>query len=220
MLEIGNRRLFSYESVYFDTADLGCYHAHRQGRRHRYKVRSRTYPDSGACALEVKTKGLRGRTTKMRIEHPAQRRHDIGDAAAFIRMATNGWAETGDLRPVLVNDYRRMTLVDLANSERITCDVDITAAGISSTGDVEEPLAAFGAGYVLMEVKAVGGDAAIAHLCHRHGVRAVSVRKYAVGTALVRPDLPANRWHRLLGRHGRGPRMRVDHGDGRAPRGW
>ena len=34
-LEVDRRRLFGYESVYFDTPDLATYRAHLQGRRRR-----------------------------------------------------------------------------------------------------------------------------------------------------------------------------------------
>jgi hypothetical protein len=43
VLEIGRLRGFAYESVYFDTPDLLTYRQHLQGRRRRYKVRTRPY---------------------------------------------------------------------------------------------------------------------------------------------------------------------------------
>jgi hypothetical protein len=55
-LEIDWRRSFGYRSVYLDTPTLESFHAGGQGRRRRFKVRSRTYLDSGSCWLEVKTR--------------------------------------------------------------------------------------------------------------------------------------------------------------------
>src|SRR5690606_20388066 len=55
---------FRYRTVYLDSLDFDFYRQHVQQRRHRFKVRTRTYCDSGACLLEVKSKGLRGRTVK------------------------------------------------------------------------------------------------------------------------------------------------------------
>src|SRR3982751_3280228 len=40
VLSIGGRRLFDYESVYFDTEFFALYHQHVQGRRKRYKART------------------------------------------------------------------------------------------------------------------------------------------------------------------------------------
>ena len=67
-LDIGGRRIFDYESVYFDTADLALYR-HAQGRRKRYKARTRSYCDTGDTMFEVKLKGRRGQTVKERLGH-------------------------------------------------------------------------------------------------------------------------------------------------------
>jgi len=41
-LAIDDRRVFSYESVYFDTPDLRCYHDAARRRPRRFKVRTRS----------------------------------------------------------------------------------------------------------------------------------------------------------------------------------
>ena len=55
---------FRYRSVYLDTPGLACFHDHRQGRRRRWKARTRDYLDSDLRRLEVKLKDGRGRTVK------------------------------------------------------------------------------------------------------------------------------------------------------------
>jgi VTC domain len=77
VLEIGRLRGFAYESVYFDTPDLLTYRQHLQGRRRRYKVRTRTYLDSGDCMFEVKLKGRREQTVKARLPYPVADRARI-----------------------------------------------------------------------------------------------------------------------------------------------
>ncbi|MGH2389516.1 MAG: VTC domain-containing protein [Chloroflexota bacterium] len=57
VLAIDGRRVFGYDTLYFDTASLLTYRAHLQGRRKRFKARSRLYVDSGLCLFEVKLKG-------------------------------------------------------------------------------------------------------------------------------------------------------------------
>jgi hypothetical protein len=64
VLEIDQLRGFAYESVYFDTPDLLTYRQHLQGRRRRYKVRTRAYLDSGDCRFEVKLKGAGSRPSR------------------------------------------------------------------------------------------------------------------------------------------------------------
>src|SRR5207244_5693047 len=55
VLEIDGQRTFDYESVYFDTPELLTYRAHLKGRRRRFKVRTRTYLNSGLCMLADNT---------------------------------------------------------------------------------------------------------------------------------------------------------------------
>ncbi|MBN1174812.1 MAG: VTC domain-containing protein, partial [Micromonosporaceae bacterium] len=59
VLEISELRSFGYESVYFDTLDWASYLLAAYRRRRRFKIRTRTYVDSGKCWLEVKTRGSR-----------------------------------------------------------------------------------------------------------------------------------------------------------------
>ena len=47
VLDIDGRRTTDYRSTYFDTPGLLAWRAHAQGRRHRWKVRTRLY----ACLL-------------------------------------------------------------------------------------------------------------------------------------------------------------------------
>ena len=62
VLAIDERRRFSYTSTYFDTPGLEAFMLAARKRRRRFKVRTRTYLDSGLCFLEVKTRGARGTT--------------------------------------------------------------------------------------------------------------------------------------------------------------
>ena len=67
VLDMGGRRIFDYESVYFDTDGFALYRHHVQGRRKRYKVRIRSYCDSRDAMFEVKFKSRRGQTVKERL---------------------------------------------------------------------------------------------------------------------------------------------------------
>ncbi|MDX2345241.1 MAG: VTC domain-containing protein, partial [Acidimicrobiia bacterium] len=69
VLEIDGRRSFHYESVYFDTPERISYLAAAYRRRRRFKVRTRSYLDSGRCSLEVKTRERRGLTEKHRLKY-------------------------------------------------------------------------------------------------------------------------------------------------------
>ncbi|MGM7678844.1 polyphosphate polymerase domain-containing protein [Microbacterium sp. A94] len=193
IMEIDGLRTFRYESVYFDTHDLAQYRAHRQGRRRRYKVRSRTYADTGLTMFEIKTKGARGATVKHRREQDMQ---DAGRLTpANTEFLGNVLAEEygermPELGPVLESTYTRGTFVSPIDGERVTCDVELSYADTDQRID--------GPDLIVVETKSADGrgvsDRALAEL----GIREVSMSKYCIGIALLHPALPANRWSRLL----------------------
>lgn len=192
VLEIDSRRVFGYESVYFDTPDLALFRAHRQGRRNRYKVRTRTYLDSEQCVFEVKLKGTRSQTRKHRMAYDMADRGELRPEAQ--RFLTEVLEPAGMARPalseVLRNRYHRATLVDRANGVRVTCDVAVRwQAG---------PTQVVGPDFVIVEVKSASGRSAPDAVLRSLGQRPVSVSKYAIGTALAHPQLAANRWNRAL----------------------
>jgi hypothetical protein len=193
-LDIGDRRMFGYESTYFDTADLALYRAHRQGNRRRFKVRSRSYVDSGQCMFEVKIKGGRGETIKYRMPYSYHDRAVItGPAAIFLASATVGGVDrAGGLRPMVITSYTRSTLVDLAAGSRITCDVDYVCDGSGRR--------VRGGDHVLLETKSTGAVGVVEKALALLGARPVRISKYCVGVALLHPDVPANPWNRTLRR--------------------
>lgn len=194
VLEIGGIRSFRYESVYFDTPALDSYLGAAHGRRRRFKVRTRTYLDSGGCMLEVKTRSGRGETVKERMPYDAGRRTSL-DAAGldFVRLHAALPAGAA-LEPVLTTAYSRATYVDLVTCSRLTCDTGLscfTPAG--ATVSLAEEL--------LVETKSAGAPTAADRFLWRAGARPVAVSKFCVGMAALDPTLPANKWSRILRRH-------------------
>src|SRR5687767_7859268 len=68
VLEINDRRICRYETLYFDTADFQLYLCHQNGKLNRYKVRFRRYVESDVSYFEVKLKNNKGRTIKTRVK--------------------------------------------------------------------------------------------------------------------------------------------------------
>ena len=56
VLEIDNRRIMNYSSVYFDTPEFKFYFDHHNGKVNRTKIRQRKYVDSELTFLEIKQK--------------------------------------------------------------------------------------------------------------------------------------------------------------------
>lgn len=196
VLAIDGRRVFGYESIYFDTPDFGMFRDHVQGRRLRTKVRTRRYVDSGLTMLEVKEKGGRGQTVKHRTPWSgADLDRLVGheDGRGFVDAVLAPRHRADELRPALVSRYRRTTFVDPDAGLRLTCDVDLSFDG--SGRSVQVP-----AGRVLVETKSATGRSEADRLLHRLGQREIPISKYCAGVALT-AGLPANRWHRTLTRY-------------------
>lgn len=66
VLEIDNKRLFEYKTIYFDTPDFQFFKDHHNGCINRVKVRCREYVDSHLCFYEIKRKLYGTRTDKQR----------------------------------------------------------------------------------------------------------------------------------------------------------
>jgi hypothetical protein len=196
VLSIDDRRLFDYESVYFDTERFALYHQHLQGRRKRYKARTRTYRDTGVVMFEVKLKGRRGETVKERLEYDeGGPRQLTGEGLAFLTDVVEqayGLA-VPPLGPRLTTSYTRSTLVDLDQQARVTIDLNLTWSD-GRTRCAAEDLA-------LVESKSRSGSAAVDVALAQMGIRPVRLSKYCIGVALLNPDMAANRWNRLLVRH-------------------
>lgn len=194
VLTIQSRRSFRYRTVYFDSPEFGFFRQHVQRRRHRFKVRTRLYTDSGECLLEVKSKGLRGRTLKQRITHDPQEREQLDPRArAFAASVTDMDAE--QLSPALESLYRRTTLSDARH--RITLDSDLEWIG--RRGGVHHAID--GPDDVLVETKSDAAAGPLDRMLLQHGIRPHSVSKYCLGASLLYPQLPGNDWARLRHRY-------------------
>lgn len=123
VLAIQDHVVFSYSSQYYDTPGFECYLAHHNGKKNRYKVRERSYLETGKTYLEIKFSSNTRRIFKSRIrqEAPGQLLHEA--AANFIQAGSP--FDPGLLLPVLVVAYNRVTLVNTGTQERVTLDTEL-----------------------------------------------------------------------------------------------
>lgn len=188
VLDVDSRRWFGYHSVYLDTPELDSFHDAGRGRRRRWKVRTRTYLDSGETYLEVKTTGPRGATVKERVPAAAEATARTGLLAARLGPAAER------LRPTLETGYRRATLL-LPSGARATIDLDLV---VRSRLDDRHGSPA---GLAVVETKSGAGAGELDRLLWRAGHRPARVSKYGAGLAALHPELPRLKWHRVLERH-------------------
>lgn len=206
VLEIDGRRATSYASTYFDTADLQLCRDHLQGRRRRWKARSRLYIEDDLCRFEVKAKGDRGETLKHFLDLPGEAYGRLGVLErGFLAeaLATVGLGEDRidplALRSVLAVEYTRSTLVDLEHGRRVTLDRAMTARP-RGRGLPTDRAVHLDAGRVIVETKGGHRPAPVDLLLREAGHRPVAISKYASSASLLAPALSDNAARRLLGR--------------------
>lgn len=74
-------RVFTYETLYFDSASLKIYRDHVMQRRKLVRIRSRRYVESDSYVFEVKLKGPRGQTINHRLKRVPERHRAIDPRA-------------------------------------------------------------------------------------------------------------------------------------------
>lgn len=190
-LSIDGRNSLQYSSTYFDTPDLRTFRDHRQGRRLRFKVRVRTYVDTGTSMFEVKLKESRGITDKVRVPHEGLAERLSPRSRVFLEdtLGAYGMRVPEALAPSATIDYRRTTVVALSGEERITVDTDLVGRRGERRVRTRPDTA-------LLEVKTRGGLTTTERRLHEYGFREVRFSKYGAVLAALEPRLSGNRWHR------------------------
>jgi hypothetical protein len=185
-LRVPTGNVATYRSLYFDTPARRCFEDHRRGRRLRHKIRIRHYPDRRLTFLEVKTKRNEDVTDKHRVALPYGTEVLDDAARAFLRR----WIDlpVDELRAVMRIEFRRLSLVGLRTSERVTLDLDLAAEELGGgrwrLGDA-----------VVLEIKQAPfcvRTPVMAALRAEH-LREQSISKYTVATAALHPELRCNR---------------------------
>lgn len=191
VLQIDGLRSFRYTSTYFDTESFDSFLHTARRRPRRGKVRSRTYLDSRQTFLEVKARH-RGHTVKNRI--PWETRPLDHRAEDFVTrtLAASGVELDGELNPVLHVDYRRSTILLPEAGARVTIDSDLSYRLVEGGRHWAVQ------GLMIVETKSGTRPSPADRLLWRLGHRPRGISKYATGLAALRPELPRNRWHRLL----------------------
>lgn len=125
VLTLDNKQLFRYHSTYFDTPDFSCFRMHHAGRLNRYKVRYRSYLDSGQIYLEIKRKNNQSKTIKSRLQLQSLDELVASEARNFVQ--THSPFTFDQLKPQLETDFTRITLVNKAFQDRCTIDLNLSS---------------------------------------------------------------------------------------------
>lgn len=138
ILEIGGKKIFSYENIYMDTKDLAFYHAHNNGDSDRIKMRTRHYLESGVSYFEFKQKKANV-MRKFRYNIPLEM-HGVLDRTAYEFMSDvyrSLYQEDFAMFvfPSLKTKYQRCSLVHKETAEKITIDFNISAEQVRESSE-------------------------------------------------------------------------------------
>jgi hypothetical protein len=189
VLEIDDNRIFSYQTVYFDTPDFQFYRDHHNGCINRVKVRSREYIESNLCFYEIKRKLFGTRTDKQRKVIPTIY-HEVPvedyNLIQYKRL---------DNKPIvekLSNSFKRITLTNKKFTERITIDLEINFD--NGKKHIELP------NLVVIEVKQGKTDvfSNTIQVLKRLRIHESSFSKYAIGVSLLEENIKHNNFKPIL----------------------
>ena len=180
-LEIASQRIGQYTSTYYDTADLQMFHTHITSRYPRFKVRERTYSQNGLQFLEVKRKKITGRTSKNRLPLVNKSSFDETENDFVIDHSPFGMV---DLQPQLGNQFKRITLVNRDQTERLTLDFDLQFHLSNGVATHVFKNAA------IIEVKQnKRAESVITRMLRNENIRPCGMSKYCVGMLLIHNHL-------------------------------
>lgn len=194
IVEIEGERAPHYSSIYFDTEDTEMYRMHHNGKLNRYKIRMRSYVDSGISFLEVKNKNNKGRTSKKRIKIDE-------DCFQHIRLNESGQDflhsktpyQSRDLKPQIQNFFERITLVDKNKTERVTIDFGLIYKDIDTgiTKNVDD--------LVIVEMKQDGASKSyFRQYLNELKVLPGSMSKYCLGMVLLNSNIKNNSFKKKI----------------------
>jgi hypothetical protein len=184
VLQVNNKVLSYYETLYYDTKNFDLYLQHHNGKLNRYKIRHRTYVDSNSGFLEVKHKNNKGRTLKTRIK-----KQDVPynfDVNSLKFLASKLPFNPLVLIPKLWVNYNRITLVNLEIGERVTIDTGLEFI------DTEKNKIALN-NLVIAEVKQdKKNPSTFISAIKEFGIKPGSISKYCMAASYLNTQLKTN----------------------------
>ena len=203
--EIDGKRIATYDTMYYDTADMNMYIRHHDRQLVRQKIRVRQYVDSHLTFLEVKRKNNKGRTNKKRIIVPGfdltadtqsvlkhkKKEDEPLTVEQFIKLKSRYTWEA--ITPHLWTKFHRITLVNKAKTERLTIDMDLVWDNVISH-EVKTYK-----NLVIVELKRDGNvPSRMTDIMLAHRIHPFKISKYCIGTALTTPGLKRNRFKKKI----------------------
>ncbi len=178
VLEIKDKRVSGYKTMYYDSEDFICYYMHQHGRVNRYKFRTREYLETGKLFFEMKIKNNHKKTSKSRISRKDNKFNISQEHIDFVTKKMGKSIE--DFKGVLWVDYHRISLVSKKFTERLTIDLDLTFSNEIDTKIFDN--------LVILELKQDKSAASLVReVLQSKKIFQVSLSKYCLGIASLYP---------------------------------
>ena len=178
ILENKGIRVFNYHSIYYDSFEKIMFLQHHNQKMNRYKIRKRIYTDFNLSWGEIKQKTKNNKTIKKRIllDNSIDFNTFINNTSSFSSI---------DLKEVLQNKFKRISLISKKETEKITIDFDIKSFSLKK--EVTWPFLA------IVEVKNNNkNQSLIFDLMKQYGIRTHSFSKYATAMVSLNSELKYN----------------------------
>ncbi len=188
-LEVSGTRMSRYETLYYDTPEYDLYKTHHKGKPTRFKIRARKYVESDLNFFEVKHKNNKGRTVKTRVKKKTSTGEITGNAEQLLSEKTGMQSE--HLEPKLFVNYTRLTLVNRAEEERLTIDLDLEVKNETSSFSFD--------GLVIVEAKMskIMNTPFVKLLKEKH-IRQGGMSKYCMAVSKLIPGIKSNNFKEKL----------------------
>lgn len=184
ILKIDEESNLPYTTTYFDTAVNKMFIDHHNGKLNRYKIRRRSYVSSGISFLEVKFKSNKGRTIKKRISSEYGNNVLTKNEMEFLGEKIPFCID--DLKPSLINNFSRLTLVNKNFKERCTIDLNLQFQYSNKKIALEN--------LVIVEIKSEGNpsNSPLAKVLRDNRIKTSGFSKYCVGRTVTNARLKRN----------------------------
>jgi hypothetical protein len=189
VLEIRDKRLFEYDTLYYDTVDHLLYRMHHNGKMNRFKVRRRIYVDSDINFLEAKIKNNKGVTNKVRIK--CEKNVDFHDELISEFLFEHLNVDCSDLVPSININYNRIALVNKSSVERVTMDLGLTYSAEGKKSSYNN--------LVIIEVKSDDkSNTVIKRILRDTNKKPISLSKYCMGMYLLEVNEKRNNFKKQV----------------------
>jgi hypothetical protein len=119
-----DKRISTYKTLYFDTPKNNFYIFAHNGKRNRQTVRYKHCVESNVTYLEIKYIDKKGRDKKRKLKVDGIKSAFSEEEISFLKKRLSK-KKILKLQPRLAYNFKRITLVDKSNSERISIDSDV-----------------------------------------------------------------------------------------------